>query len=284
MKPDDLVVIRGGGDLGTGVAHRLHRAGYSVLILEVERPTAVRRRVAFAQAILDGEAAVEGVTARRTTLAKIEDAVRGTVETGGPDGVWTEWIPVLVDADGEAIDRLGVRAIIDARMLKRRTGSPRDGASVTVGLGPGFVAGRDVDLVIETARGHSLGRVIETGAAEPNTGVPGDVGGAGAERVIRSSAEGLFEGTRAIGDIVEAGDVVGVAAGVPARARIGGLLRGIVADGTAVAAGQKLGDVDPRGPSVDPEKISDKARAVGGGVLEGLLRMGVLPNRFRGAQ
>ena len=283
MKREPIVAIRGGGDLATGVAHRLHHAGYRVLILEVERPMAVRRGAALAQAVLDGEMTVEGVTARRTTLAELEGAACGAAPAGDHEGAWMEWIPVLVDAEGEAITALDARAVVDARMLKRSTGAPRDRARVTIGLGPGFVAGRDVDLVIETARGHLLGRVIEAGSAEANTGVPGEIGGAGAARVIRSPADGPFEGARAIGDVVEEGDIVGTAAGVPARARIGGLLRGLVADGTVVGAGQKLGDVDPRGCAVDPATISDKARAVGGAVLEGLLRRGVLPSRSREA-
>ena len=276
-----LIAIRGGGDLGTGVAHRLHRAGYRVLILEAGRPTAVRRRAAFAQAVLDGTTTVEGVSARLTAPDELRAAARGEPAGGDLDGIWTEWIPVVVDAEGSSIDTLRASAVVDARMLKRPPDAPRDAARVTIGLGPGLTAGRDVDLVVETARGHALGRVIEHGSAAPNTGVPADIGGAGAERVVRSNADGCFRGERAIGDVVSEGEVLGAVAGVPARAGIGGIVRGLVADGTVVTKGQKLGDVDPRGSAVDPTMISDKARAVGGAVLEGLLREGVLPGERR---
>lgn len=280
MKPPGLVAIRGGGDLGTGVAHRLHRAGYPVLILEVERPTAVRRRAAFAQAVLDGETTVEGVTARRTTLADLTGD-SGPAGAVGPRGAWVEWVPIVVDPDGDAIAAVDAVAVVDARMLKAGTGAPRDSGRVTIGLGPGPVAGRDVDVVIETSRGHALGRVIEEGGAAPNTGVPGEVGGIGAERVLRAPAAGRFRSKSAIGDGVERGDVVGFVGDAPVCASIGGLLRGLLADGTDVRAGQKLGDVDPRGLSVDPATISDKARAVGGAVLEALLVRGVLPVQRR---
>lgn len=279
MTTRGLVAVRGGGDLGTGVAHRLHRAGYRVFVLEVERPTAVRRRAAFAQAVLDGETTVEGVSARRTTLEELAGTTGGASPPGASGAAWGGWIPVMVDAGGEAIARLDPAAVVDARMLKTSGAGRRDGTRLTIGLGPGPVAGRDVDLVIETARGHHLGRVIEEGAAELDTGVPGDVGGVGADRVIRAPSAGRFASTHAIGDTVERGEVVGTVDGAPARARTAGLLRGLVADGVRVREGQKLGDVDPRGRSVDPAAISDKARAVAGAVLEGLLGRGVLPFR-----
>jgi xanthine dehydrogenase accessory factor len=153
----------------------------------------------------------------------------------------------------------------------------RGGAPVMIGLGPGFAAGVDVDLVVETKRGHALGRVVESGQALPDTGVPGLVGGIGEERVLRSSAEGAFRSARSIGDLIEQGEGVGTVAGEPVRSRIAGIIRGLIADGVVVGVGEKVGDVDPRGAEIDPGSISDRARAIGGAVLEALLSRGVLP-------
>jgi xanthine dehydrogenase accessory factor len=167
--------------------------------------------------------------------------------------------------------------IVDARMAKRNLGTSCDDAELTVALGPGFEAGRDVDLVIETKRGHTLGAVIEAGPALPNTGVPGEVGGAAADRLLVSPADGRFASAKSIGDIVQEGDEVGTVAGRPVLAATAGLVRGLIADGLAVGEGEKVGDVDPRGREVDPGAISDKARAIGGAVLEALLSRGMLP-------
>ncbi|MFH1502046.1 MAG: selenium-dependent molybdenum cofactor biosynthesis protein YqeB [Candidatus Eisenbacteria bacterium] len=271
MKLDGLVVVRGGGDLGTGVAHRLFVAGYRVVVLETEHPTVVRRSAAFAEAVTSGSASVEEVEARLANLADLESPEgRGVADR--PD-----WVPVLVDPRGAAIAALHPDAVVDARMAKVNLGTARDDAPVTVGLGPGFTAGGDVDFVVETARGHSLGRVILEGTALPNTGVPGLVGGVGAARVIRAPASGSFVSARAIGDLVREGDVVGTVGGREARAAVAGLLRGLVAEGVELREGQKLGDVDPRGATVDHARISDKARSIGGAVLEALLRAGVFP-------
>jgi xanthine dehydrogenase accessory factor len=268
-----LVVVKGGGDLGTGVAHRLRRAGYRVVVLEVERPMAVRRTVAFASAVTDGSIRVEGVEARRVTLEELRSA------TNAEGGAWPTWVPVIVDPEGVSVSSLGADAVVDARMAKVNLGTTRADATATVGLGPGFHAGRDVDLVVETARGHSLGRVIDDGPALPDTGVPGPIAGQSAERLIRSPADGVFESTRRIGDLVGKGDVVGRVGGEPVRAATSGLLRGLVADGVRLSKGQKMGDVDPRGAEIDHRLISDKARSIGGAVLEALLRCGVLPGR-----
>ena len=181
----------------------------------------------------------------------------------------------MVDPDGSVVRSLAPDAVVDARMAKRNLGTSRADAPVTVALGPGFEAGRDVDIVIETNRGPSLGRIIERGTAEPDTGVPGDVGGASAERVLRAPVAGEFAATRKIGDVVRAGDIVGSVGGVPVKARIAGLLRGLAADGLSVAEGEKVGDVDPRGSETDPTAISDKARAVGRAVLAALRARGV---------
>ncbi|MCK4681275.1 EF2563 family selenium-dependent molybdenum hydroxylase system protein [bacterium] len=281
MSTDSLVLLRGGGDLGTGVAHRLVRAGYRVVILESKAPRAVRRRVAFAEAVLEGVVTVEGVTARKVGANEVGAnevgaALAGARESNGAGGR-TPWVPVVVDPDGACIDDLNPAVVVDARMAKRNLGTRRDDAPLTVALGPGFVAGRDVDLVIETKRGHSLGTVIETGAALPNTGVPGVVGGVAAGRLLRSPADGEFLSSRSIGDIVLEGDTLASVAGKPVVAAVGGIVRGLIADGLNVREGEKVGDVDPRGSEIDPGAISDKARAIGGAVLEALLSRGMLP-------
>ena len=277
MNLDSLVVLRGGGDLGTGVAHRLVRAGYRVVVLESAAPRAVRRRVAFAEAVFGGEVTVEGVTARKIDVSEARAVLAGGREQPGDGRGGAPYVPVVVDPDGACIKDLKPAVVVDARMAKRNPGTRRDDAPLTVALGPGFVAGRDVDLVVETKRGHSLGSVIEEGAALPNTGVPGRVGGATARRLLRSPADGEFSSSRSIGDIVVEGDEVASVAGKPVMAAVDGIVRGLIADGLPVREGEKVGDVDPRGGEIDPGAISDKARAVGGAVLEALLSRGMLP-------
>jgi xanthine dehydrogenase accessory factor len=270
---DALVLLRGGGDLGTGVAHRLVRSGYRVVVLESDEPRAVRRRVAFAEAVYAGEVTVEGVTARRVGAGEATQAAAQAPGSGGTG----RWVPVVVDPEGTCIAGFAPSVIVDARMAKRNLGTDRDDAPLTVALGPGFEAGRDVDLVIETKRGHTLGAVIESGPALPNTGVPGRVGGATAERLLVSPADGRFVSARSIGDIVQEGDEVASVDGRPVLAATAGIVRGLIADGLRVREGEKVGDVDPRGHEVDPGAISDKARAIGGAVLEALLSRGMLP-------
>jgi len=274
MSDDALVIVRGGGDLGTGVAHRLARAGYRVLVLETERPLVVRRAAAFAEAVFEGRTNVEGVPAVRVDLDAL--AAARSDERGGDAG-WPRWVPVIIDPDGAAIGRLAPDAIVDARMRKLppEAGAP-DGV-LSIGLGPGLSAGPDVDLVIETYRGNALGRVIERGEAAADTGVPGEILGRGAERVLRAPADGTFESIRTIGDLVGEGETIGRVGADAVSTRIAGLVRGLIADGTGVREGMKIGDIDPRGAAIDPAEISDKARAVGGGVLEALLSRRVLP-------
>lgn len=266
-----LVVVRGGGDLGTGVAHALHRAGCRVVVLEAERPRAVRRAASFAEAVYSGRTTVEGVEA---ALVRAADLPAALVAAAAEDSAG---VPVVVDPDGALLRALAPDAVVDARMAKRNLGTSRADAAVTIALGPGYEAGRDVDIVIETNRGPALGRIIERGAAEPDTGVPGEVGGAGAERLLRAPAAGRFAAAKRIGDVVREGDVVGSVGGAPVTARIAGLLRGLAAEGLSVEAGEKVGDVDPRGAEVDPAAISDKARAVGRAVLAALRARGVAP-------
>jgi xanthine dehydrogenase accessory factor len=260
--PAPFIIIRGAGDISTGTIHRLFSAGFEVLVLEAARPSAIRRRVAFSEAVYDGATTVEGVTAVR--IADIEQA--GATLARGE-------VPLLVDPEGACIRRLKPSTVVDAILAKRNLGTSMDMAPLTVALGPGFEAGRDVGYVIETMRGHDLGRIITSGSATPNTGVPGVIGGYGIERVIHAPAAGVFRMRRDIGSVVEAGEAVGFIetpeGPIPVQAKIAGLLRGILRDGYAVPKGFKLADVDPR---LDQLKncatISDKARCIAGSVLE----------------
>lgn len=260
--PSSLIIIRGAGDISTGTIHRLFRAGFPVLALEAERPSAIRRQVAFSEAIYEGSATVEGVTAVRV----------GSVEDAG-EALARGQVPLLVDPAGESIRRLRPAVVVDAILAKRNLGTSMDMASLTVALGPGFEAGRDVHYVIETMRGHDLGRIIASGSAAPNTGVPGVIGGYGIERVIHAPAAGVFRMRRDIGSVLAAGEAVGFIdtpeGTVPVQTRIAGLLRGVLRDGYPVPKGFKLADVDPR---LDQLKncttISDKARCIAGSVLE----------------
>jgi xanthine dehydrogenase accessory factor len=273
---NSLVMLRGGGDLGTGVAHRLLRSGYRVVVLETAEPRAVRRRVAFAEAVKEGETTVEGVLARKVSKDEVNSAWRAPGQAAG-GGRPSPWVPVLVDPDAESMSALKPDVVIDARMAKRNLGISREDARLTVALGPGFEAGRDVDIVIETMRGHSLGTVIEEGAALPDTGVPGEVAGVSVERLLRSPTKGVFIASRVIGDVVDEGEEVGTVSGQPVVAATSGIVRGLIADGVSVSEGEKVGDIDRRGREVDPGAISDKARAIGGAVLEALLSRGMLP-------
>lgn len=262
---DRLVVIRGAGDIATGVALRLFRSGFPVVCLEIPRPTVIRRTVSFAQALYDtGEIVVEGVRAVR---AESVVDVYTAIEQG--------FIPVLPDPDGESLEVLRPAVLVDAILAKRNVGTRRDMAPVTIALGPGFTAGThadaDVDAVVETNRGHSLGRVILDGSAAADTGLPGTVGGESARRVVRSPGDGVFQHTVSIGDLVHEGDILGTVGDDPVPSPLTGLVRGLLADGLTVTKGFKIGDVDPRGADVDWHTVSDKARAVAGGVLEATL-------------
>jgi len=255
------VAVRGGGELGSAVARLLFREGIPVVVLERPEPLAVRRLVAFAAAVWDGVAEVEGVPGVRVGSAA--DAA-GLLEE-------PRHVPLLVDPEARSLERLRPVVLVDARMLKRASPVSGSPGRLAVGLGPGFVAGRDVDAVVETQRGPELGRVIWSGAAQADSAVPTPVQGIDVDRVIRAPAAGAFRSRVSIGDLVAAGAVVGEIAGTPVGAPIGGLIRGLLGDGVSVAAGVKIGDVDPRGAAVDPGRISDKGRAVAAGVLEAVL-------------
>jgi len=252
-------MIRGGGDLATGTALRLYRSGMEVVVCETAVPTSIRRTVCFSEAVRLGETVVEGVTARRAELEEVPELLE--------EGV----IPVLVDPDGGCMEAMEPDVAADLILAKRNLGTTIDMAPVVVAAGPGFTAGADCHAVVETMRGHYLGRVIYNGAALPNTNIPGLIGGYTGERVLRAPADGIFQGVRQIGDRVEPGDVAGEVDGVPVVCTIGGILRGLLADGVPVKKGMKSGDVDPRCEPAHCLCVSDKALAVGGGVLEAIL-------------
>jgi xanthine dehydrogenase accessory factor len=257
---DELVVIRGAGDLASGVAYRLHQSGFTVVMTEIAQPTVVRRTVSFAQAVFDGATVIEGLRAR---LASTPTEALAIAREGE--------IAVLVDPEAHVLRQLRPAVVVDAIIAKHNTGTHTDDASVVIGLGPGFRAGLDAHAVIETNRGHRLGRVILDGEAEPDTGVPAVVGGHGAERVLRAPADGFFIGVVEIGDRVASDEVLGYVAAVPVRSPFDGCLRGLLQTGVPVRKGMKIGDVDPRAAREHCFTISDKALAIGGGVLEATL-------------
>jgi xanthine dehydrogenase accessory factor len=256
------ILVRGAGDMATAVAWRLHMAGFPVVMTEVERPLAVRRRVAFCEAVWDGTAEVEGIRATR---------IQGPAEAASIQARGE--IPVLVDPNLETMEELSPDVLVDATLAKKNLGVSRNLAPLVIGVGPGFCAGVDVHMVVETKRGHNLGRVITEGEAYPNTGVPGVIGGYGMERVLRAPADGVFEPEVRLGDRVSSGQVVARVSGERLRTEIDGVVRGLIRPGLTVQKGLKVGDVDPRGDVSFVDTISDKARAVAGGVLESILRV-----------
>ncbi len=252
-----LALIKGAGDLASGVAVRLHRAGFAVVMTEIEQPTPVRRTVAFAEAVYRESTVVEGISSVRAAGAADARRLLDRDE-----------IAVVVDREATIRHELEPALLVDAIVAKRNLGTRIDDAPAVVALGPGFVAGRDAHAVVETKRGHTLGRVLYEGAALPNTGVPGEVGGYMAERLVRAPCDGAFVAGAEIGDTVTAGEVVGFVAGMPVRTSLGGVLRGLVWSGLEVTEGFKLGDVDPRASREHCFLVSDKALAIAGGVLE----------------
>ena len=263
---DKMILVRGGGDLATGVIHKLHQSGYQVLILECDRPSAIRRHVAFCEAVYDGTAEVEGVVCRRITENDIRTQCRKCWAQGE--------IPLLTDTHGKYIRELEPEAVIDAILAKKNLGTTRDMAPLTIALGPGFTAGQDVDVVVETKRGHRLGRIIREGSAIPDTGIPGIIGGYGKERVIHAGTAGIFMDLRKIGDIVEAGETIAQirtadGAMISVTTQITGILRGLLRSSYPVTPGFKVADIDPRKEELSNcFLISDKARCIAGSVLE----------------
>lgn len=283
MRERTLVIVRGAGDLATGTIARLVKSGYGVVALETGAPAAIRRTVAFSEAVYRGEQRVEDLCA---VLAQTAQEAKNLAEKGIP--------AILVDPEGESIGLLRPAVVVDAILAKKNLGTNRAMAPFTVALGPGFTAGRDVDVVIETKRGHDLGRLIYEGEAAPNTGVPGVIAGYGAQRVIHAPAAGMLRACSQIADEVEQGAVIAViepdsraeemsdacegTRAVPVYASLTGLLRGLIRDGYTVTKGMKIADIDPRIEEHDNcFKISDKARCIAGGVLEALLHAQVLP-------
>lgn len=255
------VLVVGGGELGTAVAHKLVRSGMRVTVVDIARPRCIRRLVCFAAACYHGSNTVEGITARKASSVSEAREI-------APSGA----VPVLAGDYRDIAADMEPDVIVDARMLKRGQAISRDLAPMVIGLGPGFVAGRDVDVVIETNRGPGLGRLIYEGAAEPRTGVPAEVMGFAGERVVRAPASGVFRAHAALGQLTREGDILGtIDDGVEVTSPIDGLLRGLAVDGLEVSRGQKIGDVDPRGARIDPGAISDKGRAVAGAVLEAVM-------------
>ena len=272
MNKKILIICRGGGDLATGIVHRLFRAGFPVLVLETDSPAAIRRQVSFSEAVYDGTATVEGVTAERIASAD-RASVNHVLEEGR--------VPLLVDPEGSSIPLLKPDIVVDAIIAKKNLGTAKEMAPLVIGVGPGFTAGEDVDLVVESMRGHNLARIFTTGSTLPNTGIPGNIGGFTKERVLHAEAAGYMKNIRQIGDIVEKGEEIariyekmtedGTFSGsyVSVEASISGMIRGLIREGYHFQKGFKIADIDPRESELaNCFTISDKARSIGGSVLE----------------
>ena len=257
---DKKIWIRGAGDLATGIALRLYRSGFDIIMSDIAVPTTVRRTVAFSPAVYTGETQVEGITGKLCENISMIDTV---IESG--------CIPVIVDPSGEIMKEYKPDIIVDAIIAKTNIGTKITDADIVIGVGPGFEAGVDCHAVVETKRGHNLGRVIWSGSAYPNTGVPGNIGGYTVERIIRATADGVFSAKVNIGDFVKARDLVAYCDETPVYANIDGIVRGLLQDGVKVKKGMKSGDVDPRAEREYCFSVSDKASAIGGGVLEAIL-------------
>ena len=255
-----LVLIRGGGDLASGVAVRLHHSGFEVMITELPKPLVVRRTVSFAEAVSDGSKEVEGITA---VLINTPGDVKDSVRVGN--------IPVLIDPDLACMREVRPDVVVDARMRKKEPSEGKELATLVIGLGPGFIAGENCHAVVETNRGHNLGRVIWAGPPQEDTGIPGQVQGFASERVLRAPEDGKLVTGAKIGDEVKNGTVIALVGSQAVLAPFDGILRGLIDPGTQVTKGMKIGDVDPRDDPTIYSLVSDKARAVGGGVLEAIL-------------
>lgn len=255
------VVIRGGGDLATGVAEVLYQSGFKILILDIEKPSSIRRSVCFSEAIYDGVTKVENIICK-----KVEN--ENDIEK-----CWNEKIiPIMVDEKGEIIKKIKPDVVVDSIIAKKNLGTTKEMAPITIALGDGFEAGKDVDIVVETMRGHNLGRVITSGRAMKNTGIPGEIKGVSKDRVIYSLANGIFSSVKKIGDTVQKDEIIGYVGDVEIRGKISGVLRGIIREGYEVTENMKIGDIDPR---IEEKNncftISDKARSLGGAVLRAIM-------------
>ena len=306
IKNNLLIICRGAGDLATGIIHRLHRAGHRVIALETDYPAAIRRQVSFCEAVYDGSAAVEGVTARLVpvlTDTETDAETDAEIDTETYSGLndmlaahttSEKWdrsaieavleageVPLLIDPTGESIELLKPDVVVDAIIAKKNLGTTINMAPLVIGVGPGFTAGNDVHLVIESMRGHNLARIITDGMAQPNTGVPGNIAGFTSERVIHAPAAGYIHDVRKIGDIVQKGDEIAriypdkgsfdneLSEYVPVNATITGIIRGLIREGYYFKKGFKIADIDPRESELtNCFTISDKARSIAGSVLE----------------
>lgn len=298
IKKNLLIICRGAGDLATGIIHRLHRAGHRVIALETDYPAAIRRQVSFCEAVYDGSAAVEGVTARLVpaladaeTDTETDSGINDTPAAHIASEMWDSSaieavleageVPLLIDPKGESIALLKPDVVVDAIIAKKNLGTTINMAPLVIGVGPGFTAGQDVHLVIESMRGHNLARIITDGMAQPNTGVPGNIAGFTSERVIHAPAAGYIHDVRKIGDIVQKGDEIAriypdkesydnaLSEYVPVNATITGIIRGLIREGYYFREGFKIADIDPRESELtNCFTISDKARSIAGSVLE----------------
>ncbi|MEG1560319.1 MAG: selenium-dependent molybdenum cofactor biosynthesis protein YqeB [Clostridia bacterium] len=257
-----LIHIKGAGDIASGVAVRLKNVGFKIVMTELEKPTAIRREVSFASAVYRKEIIIEGIKA---VSAKTNEECADILKSGN--------IAVFSGDNITKIKYLNPKVIVDAILAKKNTGTTIYGAEIVIALGPGFIAGKDCDAVIETMRGHNLGRAIYSGSALDNTGEPGNIGGFTRERVLYSPSPGIFKAEHSIGDIVKSGDIIAYVGNEPVFAKISGVLRGILEDGLSVPAEMKIGDIDPRGFIENCFTVSDKARSIGGGVLEAILSL-----------
>lgn len=254
------VLIKGGGEMASGIAHRLAKCHFRVCMTEISQPRAVRRGVSFSEAIYEGEKTVEGITAKH--VSSYEEAPRA----------WdNDKTPIIVDAGALIKEFLKPDVLVDAIVAKKNLGTKITDAPLVIALGPGFYAGRDVHLVVETNRGHNLGRVISEGEAEKNTGIPGVIAGFSTERLLRAPTDGQLWTAKEVGDYIKPGETIALIDGLPVKAKIKGVIRGLLRSGSEVCSGMKIGDIDPRGIKEYCYTISDKARAVAGGLLEGIL-------------
>ena len=293
-KKNLLIICRGAGDLATGIIHRLHRAGHRVIALETDYPAAIRRQVSFCEAVYDGGATVEGLTARLLPALNDAETISGINDTPQAHIASQKWknsaieavleageVPLLIDPTGESIALFRPDVVVDAIIAKKNLGTTINMAPLVIGVGPGFTAGKDVHLVIESMRGHNLARIITDGMAQPNTGVPGNIAGFTSERVIHAPAAGYIYDVRKIGDIVQKGDEIAriypdkgsydnkLSEYVPVNATITGIIRGLIREGYYFKEGFKIADIDPReGELSNCFTISDKARSIAGSVLE----------------
>lgn len=256
-----LILIKGAGDLATGIAYRLKKSGYKIVMTDLKQPTVIRHTVAFATAVYEGTAQVED---EKAILCSTKEEIEQTLEEGH--------IAVIVDEKAQCTAYLKPDVVVDAIIAKKNVGTHLTDAKKVIAVGPGFTVGKDCHYIIESKRGHDLGRVLTTGSAAPNTGSPGNIGGYTDERIVRAPHEGLFSPLKKVGDRVKEEEIIGYVDETPVKAQLTGVLRGMLYKPMKVTKGFKCGDIDPRNNDQHCYTISDKARAIGGGVLEAILR------------